>query len=101
MNFEPISTVSLSKKSLPAALPNRRLEEYIAYIKQRSKADLNEMRLMDSDIDIVVAEIIIKRQCLELNLSTSRITYNGMVILARALRKNKVGGDCLYDMLFS
>jgi hypothetical protein len=95
MNFEPISTVSLSKKSLPAALPNPRLEEHIAYIKPRSKADLSTMRLEDSDMDIVVSEIIIKRQCLELNVSRTQVSYNGLVILALALRKNKVGGDRL------
>jgi hypothetical protein len=93
MHFEPISTVSLSRKSLPAALPNRDLEERIAYIKRRSEVDLKKMKLTDSDIDIVVAEIINKRQCLKLSLSENQITYKAMVIFGGVLQKNKVGGD--------
>jgi len=48
IQFHPISTVSLSKKSFPAALPNRCLEEHVVYLKQRSKVDLKEMNLTDS-----------------------------------------------------
>jgi len=88
--FQTISTVSLSKKSIPAALPNPRLEQHIAYVKHRSNVDLNSMNLTDSDLDIVISEIIIKRQCSELNLSGNRFTYNGILILAYSLRKNKV-----------
>jgi hypothetical protein len=91
MHFQSISTVSLSKKSLPAALPNYRLEEHLAYFfKQRSKVDLKSMELTDSDMDIVVSEIIINRQCSELNLSNNKITSNGIIIIAHVLRKNKV-----------
>jgi hypothetical protein len=90
IHFQPISTVSLSKKSLPVALPNVHLEEHIAYIKQRSKVGLKSMTLTDSDMDIVVSEIIMKKQCSELDLSTNKITYNGALLLAHVLRKNKV-----------
>jgi hypothetical protein len=90
IQFQPISTVSLSKKSLPAALPNPRLEEHFAYFKQYSETDLNSMNLTDSDMDIVVSEIIIKKQCTALNLSSNEITYSGVLILANTVRKNKV-----------
>ena len=93
MNFESISTVSLSRKTLPATLPNRDLEERIAHIKQRSEVDLKHMILTNSDIDIVVAEIINKRQSSKLNLCATRFTYDGTVILAGALRKNKVSDN--------
>ncbi|CAF3439911.1 unnamed protein product, partial [Rotaria sp. Silwood2] len=88
--FEAISTVSLCKKTLPAALPNPRLEDRFAYLfKQRSKVDLSSMNLTDSDMDIVVSEIIIRRQCSELVLSGNEITSQGVLILAHTLRKNK------------
>jgi hypothetical protein len=91
IQFQPISTVSLSKKSLPAALPNPRLEEHLAYFfKHRSKVDLKSKNLTDSDMDIVVSEIVIKRQCLELDLSQNQITSSGILIIAHILRKNKV-----------
>jgi hypothetical protein len=45
IQFHPISTVSLSKKSFPAALPNRCLEEHVVYLKQRSKVDLKRNEL--------------------------------------------------------
>jgi hypothetical protein len=94
--FQTISTVSLSKKSIPAALPNPRLEQHIAYVNHRSNVDLNSMNLTDSDLDIVISEIIIKRQCVELNLSGNRFTYNGILILAYSLRKNKVSNFVFY-----
>ena len=91
VEFQPISTVSLSKKSLPAALPNPKLEEHLAYFfKQRCKVDLRHMWLSDSDMDIVVSEMIIKRQCMELDLSQNNITHSGIATLAHALRRNKV-----------
>jgi hypothetical protein len=101
IQFQPASTVSLSRKSLPAALPNPRLEERFVYVfKQRSEIDLKSMQITDSDMDIVVSEIIIKRQCLELNLSNNSISDKGMLIFALALRKNKVRG-MISSLLFS
>jgi hypothetical protein len=97
IQFESISTVSLSKKSLPAALPNPYLEVRLAqFFKQPRKIDLKSMRLTDSDMDIIVSEIIILRQCSELNLSSNEITYNGTLSLAHVLRENKVSKDVSY-----
>lgn len=90
IQFQPISTVSLSKKTFPAALPNPRLEEFIAYIKPRSSVDLSSMNLTDSDMDIVVSEIINKRQCTELNLFGKRLGYGSILRLTYSLRTNKV-----------
>jgi hypothetical protein len=102
IQFQPISTVSLSKKSFPAALPNLRLEEKLAdFFKQRSEIDLKSMNLIDSDMDIVVSKIIINRQCAKLDLSSNNFTHNGILILAHILRKNKVSGIVLYFVIFS
>ncbi|CAF1345689.1 unnamed protein product, partial [Adineta ricciae] len=88
--FEPISVVSLSKKRLPAALPNLRLEERLSeYYAQNPKVDLKSMQLFDSDMDVVASEFIANKQCFELNLSGNRITPHGISILAHALRGNK------------
>ncbi|CAF1546309.1 unnamed protein product [Rotaria sp. Silwood1] len=90
IQYEAISTVSLCKKTLPVALPKPRLEEHFAYLFRRhSKVDLKSMNLTDSDMDIVVSEIIIKRQCSEVILSRNKITSNGILVLSHALRKNK------------
>jgi hypothetical protein len=89
IQFQPISTVSLSKKLFPAAHSNRNLEEFIDYLKQHSNADLKGIHLTDSDMDIVVNEIVIKRQCLELNIFSRNVTFNGILTLAHALKKNK------------
>lgn len=91
IQFQPISTVSLSKKSLPAALSNLQLEERLSYAFKRPKnIDLKSIELTDSDMDIIVSEIIIHRQCLELNLSSNNFTDSSMLILAHVLRKNTV-----------
>ncbi|CAF1404602.1 unnamed protein product [Adineta ricciae] len=88
--FEPISVVSLSKKRLPAALPNLRLEERLSeYYAQNPKVDLKSMQLFDSDMDVVASEFIVNKQCFELNLCGNRITPHGISILAHALRGNK------------
>jgi hypothetical protein len=100
IQFQPISTVSLSKKSLPAALPNPRLEEQLAYFfKKYSEVDLKSRNLTDSDMDIVVSEIVMKKQCTALNLSSNKITDISVLILAHALRKNKVSKIVFFYIL--
>jgi hypothetical protein len=94
INFHSISTVSLSKKSLPAAILNRELEERCTYFfKQHANANLTDMKLTDSDMDIIVSEIICKRQCSKLNLSSNNITYSGTLLLSHTLLANKVSND--------
>ncbi|CAF1237637.1 unnamed protein product [Adineta ricciae] len=89
VQFSPVSPVSLSRKSLPAALPNRKLEEHLAsYHSRNAEIDLKSMRLTDVDMDIIVSECIIKRQCSDLILSDNKFTSNGIVTLSLSLRKN-------------
>lgn len=85
-----ISTNILCKKSFPAALSNRNLEERIAYMQYRSKVSLKSMGLTDSDMHLVSSEIITKRQCSDINLSVNNFTYDGISILARSLSGNSV-----------
>ncbi|CAF1488770.1 unnamed protein product [Adineta ricciae] len=90
VQFSAVSTVSLSRKSLPAALPNRKLEERLAsYHSRNAEIDLKSMRLTDVDMDIIVSECIIKRQCSDLILSDNKFTSNGIVTLSLSLRKNE------------
>jgi len=89
--FRPISTISLSKKAIPATLLNLRLEERLAHsFKQRFNVDLANINLNDSDMDTIVNEIIIYRQCHELDLSNNNFTYRSISLLAQILPKNKV-----------
>ena len=90
IQFQPISTVSLSKKSFSAAFPNRTLEEFIVFLKRNANVDLRGMRLTDSDMEIIVSEIIIKRQCSELTIYSNNVTSCGVLRLAHTLRKNRV-----------
>ena len=91
VDFRPISTVSLSKKTLPATLPNHRLEEALACsFTQRLKFNFANTSLDDTDMDTIISEIIIYRGCHELNLSKNNFTYKGISILAQILEKNKV-----------
>ena len=103
IQFRPISTVSLSKKSFRSALPNPVLEERLAHsCNPLFDIDLKDIKLNDSDMDTIVTEIIIHRKCHQLNLSSNNFTFAGISILANALRKNKVRhisflNNSLYD----
>jgi len=101
IEFQSISTVSLSKKWLPAALPNHNLEEIFAYVKQRSSVNLSDKNLFNSDMDTIISEIIIKRQCKELNLYDNHFTYNGVLKLSHTLQKNKVSEIGSYGVFSS
>lgn len=101
IEFQPISTVSLSKKLLPAAYTNPQLEERLRHLSNQStRIDLKSIKLSDSDMDIIVCEAIVRGQCSELDLSSNTFTNNGILILARPLRKNKVS-DSYFSLLYS
>jgi hypothetical protein len=62
IQFESISTVSLSKKSLPTALSNPYLEERLAhFFKQPKKTDLKSIKL--TDLDKISLPNIAERRC--------------------------------------
>lgn len=88
--FQPISTVSLSKKSLPATSTNRQLEERLNYLFNQSTIHLCNMNFTDADVDILIHELIGKRKCSELNFTNSQMTEKSFSAFALALRRNKV-----------
>ena len=97
IQFRPISTVSLSKKSFRSALPNPDLEARLARsFNQRFDIDLKNIKLNDSDMDSIVTEVITHRGCHNLNLSSKRFTFVGISILGQALRQNNVCAFFLY-----
>ena len=102
IQFRPVSTVSLSKKSFRSTLPNPILEERLAkFPDRRFNIDLKDIKLNDSDMDTIITEVI-HRGYHELNLSSNNFTFAGISILANALRKNKVRhisflNNSLYD----
>jgi len=94
IQFRPISTVSLSKKSFRSVLSNPVLEENLAHsCNPLFDIDLNDIKLNDSDMDTIVTEIIIHRKCHQLNLSFNNFTFVGISILSQTLGRSKV---CTY-----
>ncbi|UJR19425.1 hypothetical protein I4U23_022555 [Adineta vaga] len=69
---------------------NSKLEKMIRQSYDRSRIDLGNQRLIDSDMIIVVKEAIIKKQCIKLNLMNNSITSKGAFILASGLKNNSI-----------
>lgn len=67
---------------------NPRLEQIIAQSIHHSRIDLGEENLIDQDMQIVVKQAIIDKQCAKLNLRNNPITSKGALILASGLKKN-------------
>jgi len=67
---------------------NRSLEEKIKKCQSCSRIDLRKEKLTDSDIEIVIQEAIINKQCTMLWLLENQITSKGVSILASALQSN-------------
>lgn len=73
---------------------NRKLEEFIAQFQLRSAVDLNKQNLTDPDMEIVVQQAIVNKQCRNLSLVHNKITSKGASILAKAL----YGNTTLYEL---
>jgi Ran GTPase-activating protein (RanGAP) involved in mRNA processing and transport len=67
---------------------NLSLGSEIAKYESHSKIDLSFRQLTDRDMDIVVKQAIIKKQCTALLLNDNLITSEGATILANALHNN-------------
>lgn len=74
--------------SVPINHQNRQLEQRIAQFGSHSEVDLDERQVNDQDMEIVVREAIIKKQCTQLFLRRNQITPIGAVMLADTLRNN-------------
>ncbi|CAF1333352.1 unnamed protein product [Rotaria magnacalcarata] len=66
---------------------NVQIQETIGHCKAYSRIDLRKQPITDSDIEIIIKEAIIKKQCSMLWLVSNRITSQGISNLAAALHK--------------
>jgi Ran GTPase-activating protein (RanGAP) involved in mRNA processing and transport len=62
----------------------------MAESKRKVEVVLSAKGLTDSDMQRIVQEAIIEQQCTVLNLSSNKITHEGVSIIAEALRNNTV-----------
>jgi Ran GTPase-activating protein (RanGAP) involved in mRNA processing and transport len=67
---------------------NRNLEQKIQNCKPCSRIDLRKEKLTDSDIEIIIQEAIINKQCTMLWLFDNQITSQGVSMLASILYNN-------------
>jgi hypothetical protein len=85
-------TTSLSQKMLSVEHEryfNPKLSEYIAKCKPRSEIFLIGKRFNENDIEIIVQQLIIERECRELFLRESGVTSQGALAIADGLLGNK------------
>ena len=68
---------------------NLQLEMVIAQFDEQSKIDLTGYKLIDEDMEIVIKEAIVNKQCPKLQLINNGITANGASVLAHALSRNR------------
>ncbi len=69
---------------------NLRLEKKIQECQERSLVSLEKQNLIDKDMEIVVKQAIINKQCKQLRLNYNKITSAGALILSEALKNNKI-----------
>jgi Ran GTPase-activating protein (RanGAP) involved in mRNA processing and transport len=67
---------------------NKRIERILAWHNLHSRIYLREKNLTDKDIPMIVKEALINKQCIELDLSSNRLTSAGVQLLADALDPN-------------
>jgi Ran GTPase-activating protein (RanGAP) involved in mRNA processing and transport len=86
----PFPFISSSPSILPITLSyqNKKLEDIIQKCHTGSEVNLNEQNLTDRDMEIVVQEAIIHKQCKKLLLENNEITSEGALIIANALNSN-------------
>ncbi|CAF4441513.1 unnamed protein product, partial [Rotaria sp. Silwood2] len=96
-----LKTMSMSKTNIRASMMsatvleryrNSKLKECIQRCKPESEAYLNGKRLNKYDVQAVVQELIIGKQCRALFLRESLITAEATLILSEALRDNNTLG---------
>ncbi|CAF1276627.1 unnamed protein product [Rotaria sordida] len=86
------------------SLHNRQLIDRIRNCSFRVAIDLKEQQLTLEDMNIVVNEAIINKQCTELNLQKNAITSESIAIIVSALETNStlqklwLDNNCLSDM---
>ena len=64
------------------------LERHIAKCPYRSSVTLNGYRLTDQDMEIVVQQAILDKQCVKLSLQNNTLTCHGLSTLAMGVRES-------------
>jgi hypothetical protein len=65
------------------------------------KLDMSRRQFTDLDLEGVIKQTIIMRQCVKLNLARNEITHQGASLIAGELRRNTVGGFYIFVFLVS
>jgi len=84
---EILTTTAISTK-MNADYSNLKLEEKIAVCEPFSEVNLLGQQLTDRDMETVIGQVIIKKQCTALWLEYNEITSQGTSLLAGALYNN-------------
>jgi Ran GTPase-activating protein (RanGAP) involved in mRNA processing and transport len=80
--------IHISQTSLANTYQNKQLQQLIQKSQLRSTVNLYKQNLINEDMEIVVQEAIINKQCKTLILSWNKITSVGASIIAEALNHN-------------
>ena len=83
-----IITISFLSVSEFPQYQNLKLEQKIAQFHIHSSICLDEMELIDQDMDVIIKQAIINKQCKLLSLQSNKITSIGISILADTLKDN-------------
>jgi Ran GTPase-activating protein (RanGAP) involved in mRNA processing and transport len=82
------SRVHIPQASSTNTYQNEQLQQFIEQCEQQSEVNLEKQNLTDEDMEIVVKEAIINKQCKKLELGCNKITSVGASIIAKALNRN-------------
>ncbi|UJR17341.1 hypothetical protein I4U23_004236 [Adineta vaga] len=97
----PVDQAQPNDNQLPNS-HNPKLEALISQFSPCSAINLSKQQLTDSDMDIVVQQAIVNKQCTNLWLENNKITSKGASILADSLRNSTTLSDLwLYGNLIS
>ncbi|CAF1404591.1 unnamed protein product, partial [Didymodactylos carnosus] len=80
--------ISLPPTPVPITYQNPTLVERINKCHPFSKMDLSQQKLTDQDMEIIVQQAIIDKQCTHLDLCGNEITSQGASFIAEALYNN-------------
>jgi hypothetical protein len=83
-----VSHIHISPTFPTATYDNKQLRQLIEKCEHQSKVNLDRQNLTDEDMEIVVQEAIINKQCNRLELDNNKITSVGASVIARALNNN-------------
>lgn len=88
-SFISIPQISSTKLSKSINYHNEQLEILINKCSIHSQIPLHNQNLIDEDMNIIVKQAIINKQCKELWLQSNKITSIGITIIAKSLNNNK------------